>query len=83
MVPASYFIINAGSVITAAMEHKKKSGKEAFETVSARIRMNTNLILEKGYERESPVQGRSPGNRPGKDHGCNEVPGVLTLHDLK
>jgi glutamate dehydrogenase/leucine dehydrogenase len=53
---SSYFIINAGSVITAALEHKKKSGKEAFESVSARIRKNTNLILEKGYERESPVQ---------------------------
>jgi glutamate dehydrogenase/leucine dehydrogenase len=53
MVPASYFIINAGNVITAAMEHKNKSGKEAFEAVSARIRKNTNLILEKGYERES------------------------------
>jgi len=85
VVPASYFVINAGSVITAAMEHKKKSGREALEAVSARIRKNTKLLLEKG----SPAQGLSPCNRPEEDHGCNKVPGVLTmhppftLHDLK
>ena len=65
MVPASYFVINTGSVITAAMEHKKKSGREALEAVSARIRKNTKLLLEKG----SPAQGLSPCNRPEEDHG--------------
>jgi glutamate dehydrogenase/leucine dehydrogenase len=40
-------ITNAGGAIAAAMEHEKKSGKEAFEAVSTRIRKNTKLILEK------------------------------------
>lgn len=39
-------IANAGGVIMAAMEYAKKTEKEAFETISLKIRKNTKLILE-------------------------------------
>ncbi|MCL4492125.1 MAG: Glu/Leu/Phe/Val dehydrogenase [Nitrospirae bacterium] len=44
------FIANAGGVIMAAMEHAGKTGEEAFDTISERIKKNTALILEKTFE---------------------------------
>lgn len=41
------FIANAGGVIMAAMEYKKKTEKDAFDAIAARIKDNTRLILEK------------------------------------
>lgn len=41
------FIANAGGVIMAAMEYAKKTEREAFEAISARITSNTKLIIEK------------------------------------
>jgi len=41
------FIANAGGVIMAAMEYARKVEKEAFEAISARIKTNTRLILER------------------------------------
>lgn len=40
-------IANAGGVIMAAMEHAKKTEKEAFEAIADRVGKNTRLILEK------------------------------------
>jgi glutamate dehydrogenase/leucine dehydrogenase len=40
-------IANAGGVIMAAMEYAKKTEKEAFDTISSKIKKNTKLILEK------------------------------------
>jgi glutamate dehydrogenase (NAD(P)+) len=41
------FIANAGGVIMAAMEYAGKSEQEAFAAITARIRKNTRLVLEK------------------------------------
>lgn len=41
------FIANAGGVIMAAMEYEKRTEKEALDAISARIKANTKLILEK------------------------------------
>ena len=50
-------IVNAGGTIMAAMEYEKRSEKEAFETVSLRIRSNTKLVLEKAMiEKTLPRQ---------------------------
>jgi|SRR5208283_2120877 len=43
------FIVNAGGVIMAAMEYAKKTEGEAFDAIAERIKMNTDLILEKSY----------------------------------
>ena len=40
-------ITNAGGVIAAAMEYEKKSGNGVFDAVSARVRKNTKVVLEK------------------------------------
>lgn len=40
------FIANAGGVIMAAMEYAKKTEKEAFDSISDKIKTNTKLILE-------------------------------------
>jgi glutamate dehydrogenase/leucine dehydrogenase len=45
------FIANAGGVIMAAMEYSRKTEHDAFGAISARIKANTGLILEKA-ERE-------------------------------
>ncbi len=44
------FIANAGGVIMAAMEYAKKSEKEAFSTISEKIKKNTELVLIKSYK---------------------------------
>jgi glutamate dehydrogenase (NAD(P)+) len=41
------FIANAGGVIMAAMEYMKRSEKEAFLTISEKIKRNTELVLMK------------------------------------
>lgn len=43
------FIANSGGVIMAAMEYARKAEKEAFETISEKIRWNTDLILRKVF----------------------------------
>jgi len=48
------FIANAGGVIMAAMEYAKESEREAFDTISERIRKNTKLILEKSAIEKIP-----------------------------
>ena len=55
-------------MIAAAMEHEKKSGKEAFEAVSTRIRKNTKLILEKAMNEKVLPKAAAQVNRPGEDH---------------
>lgn len=44
------FIANAGGVIMAAMEYARRVEKEAFDAISARIKNNTKLILEKSIK---------------------------------
>jgi glutamate dehydrogenase/leucine dehydrogenase len=48
------FIANAGGVIMAAMEYAKKSEKEAFSSISEKIKKNTELILNMSYEKKIP-----------------------------
>jgi glutamate dehydrogenase/leucine dehydrogenase len=47
-------ITNSGGTIMAAMEYERRSEKEAFEAVSARVRNNTKLILEKAMNEKIP-----------------------------
>ena len=44
------FIANAGGVITAAVEYRGGTEKEAFEHIRDKIRRNTKLVLEKANE---------------------------------
>lgn len=44
------FIANAGGVIMAAMEYARRIEKEAFDAISARIKNNTKLILERSRQ---------------------------------
>jgi glutamate dehydrogenase (NAD(P)+) len=44
------FIANAGGVIMAAMEYKRKIEKEAFDAISSKIKTNTRLILERSTQ---------------------------------
>lgn len=48
------FIANAGGTIMAAMEYAKKTEREAFEAISARIRVNTKVILERSTNKKIP-----------------------------
>lgn len=41
------FIANAGGVIAAASEYARRTEKEAFEAISAKIKRNTEKVLEK------------------------------------
>jgi len=44
------FIANAGGVIMAAMEYARKTEREAFDTISSKIKKNTMLVLEKAMK---------------------------------
>jgi glutamate dehydrogenase (NAD(P)+) len=48
------FIANAGGVIMGAMEYGRKIEKEAFEAISARVRANTGLVLERSAGEKLP-----------------------------
>lgn len=48
------FIANAGGVIMGAMEYAGKTGKEAFEAISTRIRTNTGMVLERSAAEQLP-----------------------------
>lgn len=48
------FIANAGGVITAAAEYAKKTEKEAFESISVKIKSNTETVLEKSKKEAVP-----------------------------
>jgi glutamate dehydrogenase (NAD(P)+) len=48
------FIANAGGVIMAAMEYEKRTEKEAFETISSKIKKNTYLMLEDAKREKIP-----------------------------
>jgi len=45
------FIANAGGVIMAAMEWAKKTEKEAFLEIETKIKLNTQLVLERSREK--------------------------------
>jgi len=44
------FIANAGGVITAAVEYRGGTEKEAFEYIRDKVRRNTKLVLEKAND---------------------------------
>ncbi len=44
------FIANAGGLIMAAMEYRRKSATEAFATIERKIQKNTDLILLKAFK---------------------------------
>lgn len=44
------FIANAGGVIMAAMEYKRKIEREAFDAISTKIKTNTKLVLERSAQ---------------------------------
>ncbi|MEJ2695935.1 MAG: Glu/Leu/Phe/Val dehydrogenase [Candidatus Sulfobium sp.] len=46
------FIANAGGVIMGAMEYGRKIEREAFETIAARIKTNTEMVLKSSVERK-------------------------------
>lgn len=51
------FIANAGGVIMAAMEYKRKIEREAFDAIATKIKANTKLVLERSIkERLLPRQ---------------------------
>jgi len=43
------FIANAGGIITAAVEYRHGSEKEAFSETKSKIRENTKKVLDKTY----------------------------------
>ncbi len=47
------FIANAGGVIMAAMEYKRKIEREAFDAISTKIKTNTKLVLERSMREHS------------------------------
>lgn len=46
------FIANAGGVIMAAMEYERKIEREAFDAISAKIKTNTRLVLERSAKED-------------------------------
>jgi glutamate dehydrogenase (NAD(P)+) len=48
------FIANAGGVIMGAMEYSRKTEREAFDAISARVRANTGLVLERSAGEQLP-----------------------------
>lgn len=54
MVPD--FIANAGGVICAAVEYRGGSEAEALATIEARVRANTELVLERAAEAGIPTR---------------------------